>query len=269
MNQKILVLAGAKQSGKSSAANFIVGYTLTQLGRQGFNSCPTKFGINQKGQLLVNTTTPNGEDVGILDLNSNDDQFLDWAQQIMWPHVKTFAFADRLKQIAIGVFGLSYHQVYGTDDDKNTLTQIKWGKMAKFLPPRVAGVLKKQGKYEEYMTAREFLQYFGTNVCRHLYPQCWAESTLTEVVNTPTDLAIITDGRFYDEVEYSKNVGAKIIRLLRKPHEDLHESEQGLKNVPEDWYSLIIPEDATLQEMNSQILNAMYDWGWFSNHIDI
>lgn len=273
MEKHILVLAGAKQSGKNTVANFVTGYILTQLGRMGLQSCPTSFDINDQGQLLVNSFFSNEsgkkeEGTGILDLNRTDYQFLLWANQVMWPHVKTFAFADRLKQIAISVFGLTYDQVYGTDDDKNTDTKILWKSMTKFIHPRTAHKVKTDGKYEKFMTAREFLQHFGTDVCRRLYDNCWAETTMEEIVSYPTELAIVTDARFKNELEVAKKYNAKLIHLKRRPFKDSHASENGLKDVPVSWFDLVIKENITLKQMNQQVLDVLYKWGWFTEYIE-
>lgn len=84
MNQKILVFAGKKQSGKSSATNFVVGYILAQMGRRGNVNCPNNFTIDEDGTLIVDTILNDidGNTViegGVLDLNRKDADFLIWA----------------------------------------------------------------------------------------------------------------------------------------------------------------------------------------------
>ena len=40
---------------------------------------------------------------------------------------KIYSFADPLKQdICINILGLTYDQCYGSDDDKNTMTDLWW-----------------------------------------------------------------------------------------------------------------------------------------------
>lgn len=277
MSQKILVLAGPKQSGKNTAANFVVGYKLCQLGRQGKPFCPTRFEIDEKGQLIVNTTIISAdntlqEGVGILDLTRTDFDFIQWAENMMWPYVKQYAFADTLKTIAITVFGLTHKQVYGTDADKNTLTNIKWENMARFLYPALVGKFKKSGKYYENMTAREFLQYFGTNVCRQIYDDCWINSCLNMIIAENSELAVITDCRFKNEVYKTKELGAKVIKLSKKNNnEDLHPSEIELNEIPDENYDLILPpkEEISIHDQNQMILDAMSRWGWVGSHINL
>jgi hypothetical protein len=267
MDQKILVFAGPKQSGKDSGANFVAGYVLTQLGRRNPDSpIPVDFQIDEFGKLLVNTDDKN---FGVLDLNNNTPEFLQYASHYIWPYVKTYAFADTLKEIAVIVFGLTREQVYGTDDDKNTLTNIRWQDMCAFLPPRTVGNIKKSGQYKQNMTAREFLQYFGTNVCRKLYDGCWVDATFNRIKAEGYPFCIITDGRFENEVLSSKKNSAKIIKLNRTIYNDGHASEVGLKKVPNNKFNLIIDNNnMNIRDKNQKILDALSKWGWVGKYIE-
>ena len=77
----------------------------------------------------------------------------------MWPHVKLYSFADGLKQLCMEFFGLSHNQVYGTDTDKNTKTNIMWEDIPTW---QNSSLNTNRGA----MTSRELLQYFGTDVMR-------------------------------------------------------------------------------------------------------
>ena len=60
-----------------------------------------------------------------------------------------YSFADPLKKdICMGVLGLTEQQCYGSDDDKNTMTDLWWD-----------GV---------NLTAREAMEIIGTNIFRTL-----------------------------------------------------------------------------------------------------
>lgn len=276
MSQKILVFAGKKQSGKSSAANFVAGYTLSQLGRRGVPFCPVNFSIDEEGHLIVNTSVADAEGNivygdGILDLNRFDEEFIIWASNIMWPHVKLYSFADTLKQVAITVFGIPAENVYGTDEDKRKSTNIKWVDMCAFLPPRVVADLKRHEKYDKKMTAREFLQYFGTNICRRLYDDCWVNSCFNRIAADGSDMALISDCRFPNEVKTSKKMGAKIIKFTRVVDEDdVHESEVELDKLGDGQYDLVIDNQfMTIKEKNQAVLDALYNWGWFTSHVEL
>lgn len=275
--QKILVFAGKKQSGKSSAANFVVGYVLSQLGRRGYALCPNSFAIDDEGQLIVNTITTNTEGEttagdGVLDLNRKDRDFVLWASNIMWPHVKVYAFADLLKNVVVSVFGIEPRLVYGTDDDKNELTHITWKSMSKFIPPRQISSIKNAGKYDMKMTGRELLQYFGTNVCRVLDDSCWTRACINEILIEAPEIAIVQDCRFANEVKAMKqitNADVKVIKLEREVGFDVHDSENGLRGIKSEYDLIIDNEHMLLREKNQVILDALFQWGWFSTHLPL
>lgn len=273
MEKKILLFVGKKQSGKTSAANFVVGYVISQLGRLGYPYLPDNFTINEDGMLEVPTVVPDEEgdpkfERGILDLTRRDENFVRWANDCMWPYVKVYSYATILKNIAITVFNIPEKLVNGNNEDKRKLTHIKWKNMCRFLPPMHVKEIKRAGKYDSRMSVREFLQFFGTNVCRHLYPDCWVQACFKEIQIDNPNLAIISDGRFENEIKVAKKHNAKIVKLERVPYNDLHESEIDIDKMHNNNYDLIIPSDVSLKEKNQRILDAMYDWGWFGEHIE-
>ena len=152
---KILVFAGKKQSGKTTATNFVVGYTMTQLARQGKPYLPKKFRINyENGDLTVSNFKVNLDDdfketSFLLDLQDTSPEFIRWANDCLYPYVKPYAYADLLKSVAIQVFGFSEEQLNGTDEQKNTPSHIAWKDMCALLPPRVVADKKKSGKYDK------------------------------------------------------------------------------------------------------------------------
>ena len=275
MDQKVLVFAGKKQSGKTSAARFVSGYIMSQLGRRGFSFLPKNFDIDEEGHLIVDVLTSNVDgdivtDYGVLDLDRRDDEFLEWAIPILWPHVKIYNFADTLKNIAIDVFGIPREIVYGTAEDKNKKTHIKWQDMCRFIPPRQVNTIKKAGRYEDTMKVREFLQLFGTDVCRKLYDDCWVQSCYNNIWNDGSAVALIADARFVNEVKKSKEYGAKIIKLTRSVDADLHDSEKEVEKIHGSHVDLIIDNQyMTIREKNQAILDALYDWGWLSGHVNL
>jgi hypothetical protein len=281
MSQKILVFAGKKQSGKSSAANFVVGYTLSQLGRRGYPFCPTNFAIDENGQLIVNTVVSDSEgngiaSDGILDLNRKDAEFIRWSMDVMWPHVKTYAFADALKNVAITILGIDPQIIYGNDDDKNKKTHIKWKDMCSFIAPRQVSSIKKGGKFEDNMSGRELLQYLGTNIFRVLDNECWHRKCFNDILMDGSDIAIVQDCRFTDEVKASYKikekwgVDVKVIKLAREGEFDMHESENALKGISDSGYDLVIDnQHMTIKEKNLEILDYLYECGWFSEHLPL
>ena len=245
----IIGLSGAKQSGKTTSTNFLYGYQLR------VNEIIEKFLMNSEtGELLVNAKTINekGEEeegLGVLDIERRDSDFIDYASQSIWPYVRSFGFADPLKIISIQLFGLLEEQCYGTNDQKNTPINIKWED------------LPVSSDKTGFITAREFLQYFGTEVCRKIKPNIWVDSCVNRINQSGTELAIVSDVRFPNEVDAIQKAGGKVIRLTRKPYEDIHDSEISLDDY-EGFDYVLENQDLSIDETNKQMLGILKSWGW-------
>ena len=245
---KILGISGKKQSGKNSTANFIIGKILKD------NGIVFDYGVTDKGELSLLTSLQDGSKVwGTVDTCSRDPVFLEAAENMIFPFVKNYSFADSLKEAAVSLFGLTPEQAWGTDKDKQTLTNLKWENMpgvtTEVTPqdPVDEEVAGRLGKYYEkvlsgvvyhepgFMTAREFLQFFGTEIGRKMYPDIWIDATINRILEEQTGLAIITDVRFPDEVAAIQNVGGIVCRLDRTLFEDNHPSEVALDKENYDW----------------------------------
>tara|TARA_Y100000591_G_C21670182_1_gene612523 strand:- start:357 stop:920 length:564 start_codon:yes stop_codon:yes gene_type:complete len=152
----------------------------------------------------------------------------------MWPYVKLYNFADPVKDMCINLFGFTYEQAYGTDEQKNEiLPDIRWEDMPRFqnmkLMKKMPIDAKKSWKWREgEMTAREFMQFFGTDIMRKIHPNVWANACLNKITKEGSDLAVIADVRFPNEVEAINKAGGKVLRLERNIHNDGHDSEVAL-----------------------------------------
>lgn len=126
---------------------------------------------------------------------------------------KIYNFADPLKQdICMNILGLTYDQCYGPDDSKNEPTKCYWPDTP------------------EPMTAREVMQYVGTDIFRKLQKNVWADATINKIEKEKTkyNLALIADCRFPNEVDAVKNAGGMVIKLTRNIYNSNHDSETAL-----------------------------------------
>ena len=121
-----------------------------------------------------------------------------------------YNFADPLKKMCIDIFGLTYEQCYGTDDQKNEYVNCKWPDS------------------EEVMSAREVMQYVGTNVFRKMQHNVCSEATIRKIKDENLPLALIADCRFPNEVEAVRNAGGLVVKLQRNIYNSSHESEIAL-----------------------------------------
>lgn len=228
---KIIGISGRKQSGKSTVANFINGSILKS------KNMIEEFKIDESGRLNVKTTDQNGTSGwGILDVTRKDNEFVRYAESELWPYVKVYHFADYLKQMCVDLFDLTPQQVYGTDDDKNTATSYS------------------QNGWKHKMTAREFLQYFGTDIMRKIKDTVWVDYTIKKIRQDDSTIALVPDVRFPNEVESIQRVGGSVIRLTRDPHCSNHPCETALDEDQYNWSKF----DYILHNDKSNSQNEMY-----------
>ena len=145
-----------------------------------------------------------------------------------------YALADPLKKIA-AIFGFTEEELYGTQEDKARIN------------PGLG------------ISAREFLQKFGTEICRDRLPQVLPELKLGQyniiwiklmedfirknVVNNDKKLNIVvSDIRFFDESLSLRNFDKSIIIEISRPHRsgrfdvfEMHSSEVSIKDIPYDY----------------------------------
>ena len=269
---KILGISGKKQSGKGVASNFILGINLVNYGVVRGN-----FQINPDGQLSVSDIYGDENGCGIL----NQDYYnvsvdtLQWWQENVWPLVKIYNFADPLKQMCINILGLSYTQCYGTNEQKNSLTELKWENIPEYeslynnyqyIQECSKGtIIESMCPKTGFMTGREVLQYVGTNIFRKMYNNVWVDATLRLIQEEQPELAIIADVRFPNEVEGIQKAGGKVIRLTRSPIEDSHNSETELDKEHFDWSkfdAVIDNAEMTIAEQNKAVYECLRPWGY-------
>jgi hypothetical protein len=264
---QIIGFLGRKQSGKNTSSNIIHGYELMR------HNMVRDFKINEDGKLSVLTSNSNGElDWGIFDVTRKDEQFVEWSHTNMWPHIKNYAFADRLKEIAISMFDISRELAYGTDEQKNTVVpHLLWENMPGVVTPESKGNIQSKLNAEWLniilhdsgpMTIREFLQFFGSEIMRKMWEPIWIHSLIKQIQEEKSELAIITDVRFVNEAQAIKEAGGIIIKLNRKKKtKDTHVSEEEVDRVPSeliDYQIMNNKKNYTVSDLQQEIKN-IYD----------
>lgn len=243
---KIIGISGRKQSGKNTVANFINGVALQS------KEMIKSFFIDEEGKLVIQTVdSNNNEGYGIFDVTRKDKQFVEYADKELWPYIKIYHFADYLKELSINLFGLNPENVYGNDDQKNEQTEILWEKMP------YAG--KKKGS----MTHREFLEHFGTKIIRNIKSSAWVDATMNKILYENSQLSIIPDVRFPNEVKAIKDNGGIVIRLTRDLHNSKVECETALDQENFDWsnFDIVLDnKDYSIEELCQQLNNIQSLW---------
>jgi hypothetical protein len=157
---------------------------------------------------------------------------------------RKIAFAEPLKNIA-KIFGFTDKQLYGTQDDKKEVNQ------------------------QLGICAREFLQKFGTDICRNTFKDVfpdmklgssgsiWVKLTENFIDNNDGNICC-EDIRFPDELEtISSYPNSIIINIVREHKENIdefssHSSETSLSDVSMKS-DITIFNDGSLQDLYDKI----------------
>lgn len=292
----ILGISGRKQAGKNTVANFIIGLNLSALGL-----VRSKWKINEQGQLEIGDMLGDTRFEGVFDLARQNPAMDAFRKDYTNEFIRLYSFADLLKKnVCMDIFGLTYEQCYGTDADKKTLTKLRWEDMPgvfttipegenivtinvtghlgvyhKRLVKRYESIYGEQCEWENtpigiyhepgFMSAREVLQFVGTELFRRMYEPVWAESLIRKIKGDQPQFAIIADVRFPNEVKAVKDAGGKNIRLTRDPYHDEHFSEVALDRENYDWdnFDFIVDNaNYSIAQQSEAVYKALRNVGW-------
>jgi hypothetical protein len=219
---KIIAFAGTKQAGKNTAANILAGTILHAVGYETSVD-------NTTGDLLL---LDDESKFVKIDLLTRKPEIREWLNENIYPFVKMYSFADSLKEFCINVLGLTEEQCYGTNEQKNSKTHIKWNVFRKFLNKDTYEEINKKNCWNKYCTGREIQQIVGTDIVRSINPDGWVNNTFYKINKERPRHAILVDTRFPNEVTGTQKNGGIVIKLTRCPFkdEDLHSSERALNN---------------------------------------
>ena len=222
----IVGISGKKQAGKNTVANILHGLVLKEI------DAIKDWDINSQGQLMVDTKDERGW--GEFDVTRKDNAFVQYANENMWPFIKLYSFADTVKWMCTDLFDIPYECVWGTDDQKNQVQEhLRWENMPRFqnmnLMVKMPIDAKKSWDWRQGpMTAREFMQFFGTDIMRKIYAPIWTNNTIKRIKKEQSGLAVVSDVRFPNEAKAIEDANGTVVRLTRKISNDSHASEVAL-----------------------------------------
>lgn len=168
----------------------------------------------------------------------------DTVERVMVVH-----FADPLKQLAMNCFGLTKQQCFGSEEAKNSLTEVRLSDL---------GFVRDDGSHlvtdPHPLTARQVLQLLGTDKLRKAVPGIWAKAPIRRKYPEKIMYVVIPDVRFPDEAEAIAEAGGVLIRVDRPglKSTDKHASETSM-----DGYTAwdhVITNDGTFQDLNDAAL---------------
>jgi hypothetical protein len=156
---------------------------------------------------------------------------------------KIYSFADPLKiDICMNILGLTHEQCYGSDDDKNTLTDLNWGGSA--------------------ITAREAMEIIGTEIFRKLKTSVWVDATISKIMKEKYDVAVIVDCRFPNESDEVLRKDGYVIRLNLDPFHSVSLSESALDQTNYDWNkftTIINNQHMSIEEKDQALFRFIKD----------
>lgn len=237
---KFIVLSGKKQAGKTTTANLIKKY-LEEVCLK----------VAEKEARLRAVRAGDWAGIGLVGIPTN--------------LVRITSFATPIKEFCMNVIGLSKDQVFGTDDQKNSFTNILWCTMPKEVRARYcessSGSIEKSGP----LTAREVMQIFGTDIMRTFFDyDIWAKAPFKKDYGS-TKFVIIDDCRFPNEANIALEHDAMLIRLTRNPLQDTHVSEIAMDDYDRNMYTHTIHNDSdtvSLGELSIRVSRLMHREGY-------
>jgi len=260
---KILGIAGKKNSGKSTLGNFLLGLEMLELG-----IVEKSIKITDGGLLHISDIRGDTEHEGIFNCYRDSVAMKLFLEEQVHPYIKIYSYADILKQqICMQLLGLEHEQLY---DEKRKLEKVNlyWENMpGVYTDEKLKAKLKGTDFiYHEpgQMTAREVLQFVGTEIFRKMVPNVWVRSTVNRIVSENSEFAIVTDVRFPDELQGIKDAGGKVIRLTRgSDAKDQHTSETALDKENFDWSNfdaVLDNEKMTINESCAELSRILKEW---------
>lgn len=152
--------------------------------------------------------------------------------------VKRVAFADKVKNTAMEVFGLSWEQCYGPQEIKEAVD------------PRYG------------MTPREIMQGIGEKM-REIWPSIWVDTvfnaTIPQLLEEGFELFVISDVRYPNEGDKVHENGGCVVKIIREDggvtvgHE--HSSETAMRNYED--FDFVIENNGTFEEFYAEVDRVM------------
>lgn len=117
--------------------------------------------------------------------------------------VTQYSFALELKLFLQNVFNIPENQLFGTNEEKDRPTHIRWSNLP-FSKDVIDGLKKETNAESDFMTARHLMMVFGSEICRKIWGDCWVHTTLRKIYmeSDQYDYALISDARFPNEIDY-------------------------------------------------------------------
>ncbi len=189
---------------------------------------------------------------------------------------QTLAFADKLKQICMEMFGLSEADCYTQEGkvkptnlpcmmcptcgsvlcEEIVLDKVKHGSC------RLCGAVGDIKVFATKWTPRTILQYVGTEGFRAIDPQVWVRYAVNEAkrrLGDDAEFVVITDCRFRSEAQAIWAAGGEVWRIKRPSLEagtvgiSGHASEMEQDSISDSECQAVIVNDSTIDNLRGNL----------------
>ncbi len=188
----------------------------------------------------------------------------------------TIAFADKLKEVCMDLFGFTHEDVY-TEEGKAKPTDlpvlkcpacqsITCQKVSPFQAEcTTCKALGEVKAFQTFWTPRMVLQFIGTEGVRRVDENAWVKHAIkrADSMLASKKFIAITDCRFKSEMKAIKEAGGEIWRI-RRPETDRnaaglagHQSETEMDTIPDSEFHYVINNDASLDVLKGKSIEAL------------
>lgn len=268
MSKNVIAFAGHKESGKDSATRFVYGMSMLKAG------VIEEFQIGERGELFVPVSIKDEQPEEQMFGEFKIDPYLDpdlaiYLATVIWPHARKIALADPLKEFAMDYLGLPANLLWGTNEDKETVTTYKKSKLPLYT---AFDLFYHNGsntevmmdlENEPFLTIREVLQLVGTELFRKIDPEYWLNKNRELIKEDSSKLVIVSDVRFENEIVGLRKDGVIVIYLTRNIHgnKDGHSSEKDVDKLRNLADFCIDNDKLTIEETHEILEKFLVDKG--------
>lgn len=164
-----------------------------------------------------------------------------------------YHYADPIKELVVSVFGLDPDVVYNRTPEAAKLRDRET-----YLR-RIDFPTCFRDDYYRHLTTREVLQIVGTEIGRNNCPTIWSHAPFRKEWPDDTNVVLIPDVRFKDEVESIKENDGLVYRIIRPSviNVDEHISETALDDYPLNKFSGVLYNDSTKERLFEQYIDPI------------
>lgn len=258
---KIVAFSGKMSSGKDSSCRFLYSLAMMSVLQVDGRPMAQHAEVSPEGKLMIDT----GDGLNEFNEDSRNPEVRQFLAQYVWPFIRKFSCAAPLKEFLHNVLQVPELSLWGTASEKNEPTHLRWGDMPTF-DLMCKSDKERKTKKDNFLTGRDIMEYFGSEIIRKMYPNAWAKALAKEIVDYNSAYSVVNDIRFFEEVDAIHEIGGKVIRLTlitEESAQNKHRSNVELDNY--DRFDYVLDnQNKNMNDSFMELISVLSDWDWFS-----